>query len=492
MTLMAVTRRSPDPDQDRLIKERFFVAAREQMEVPDPCGILTIAAVADASGIAASTILDQLPERADTTPVRQYQRLVFIELLDRLASAPMEELRRWAITGLSRGEPLAAVAPSLVEMAVAGFVDDPSARYLMAAKARMDADGGIADAVTAAWDRFAVPVADLLELVAAAHGLVLGPGLSSEHLDDVVALTAVTAYLWRHSYPKEALDHEPESAVGMLFMDLFYPMLVPAQGGRDDSAGVRVALDRDSCRTGTRRVGRQATTVERAVSAGADLMMTLEDDEPVLPSGSSLCRRLGIGASTFQRLFGSADNFRREFVLWCHADEFPDMRESVANLFVYGGESTISVDWLVDWGVDFMGRFLSSVPENPPELVFFPWHDHPVVAGCLASEYLDAQQFFLPLANSLLQMVDSEVVAAACGMKPVDGGALEALSCRLVNRVLAVNIAGGFLPDLRANRSWPLGWDGTDRAAAAARGRELLPVRYFTAVLRAHSGPTTG
>ena len=58
----------------------------------------------------------------------------------------------------------------------------------------------------------------------------------------------------------------------------------------------------------------EPSVLDRALEAAADLVLTTTPPLPALPSSSAICADLGIGASTFYRIFDSVSAYREELM----------------------------------------------------------------------------------------------------------------------------------------------------------------------------------
>lgn len=465
-------------DRDEQLRRTVLETAAEMTELPHPCGSLTITTVARDAGIAASTILDQVPMgESSSTPVDEFRRLVHLEVLDRIAPSPTETIRARAVSGLLAREPIAELASELMAIVVDSFLADPGARFLIGVEPHARIDPEVADAADRAWRRVVTPAIDPILLSAASQGYAL-PGFGPDgeagatgdgvaRLEDAMIMTAVVAYLASHCLFDQTLPDDGTGLARTFFqawLDCLLaagPDLTPATPSVSGAQISPPAHGVDARVGGEGPLGRavaSSDTLARAVAVGADRVLSWTEDEPVLPSATSICRRLGIGASTFQRLFGSAAEFRQVFLEWHLSQPFDELRTDTVELYDTGISDEIDRKWVENWALDMLEAVMSLMPELQPEVVYIPWHEQPPVARALMHEFQSSIGHHLALATPLL----AELVP--------DDGSLGAAVRGAVSRIVITDYASGMLPKVRARRIWQCG-DGR-----AAEARVLFPV----------------
>ncbi len=221
------------PTDDAEMRLRFFRAAADGFRMPDPVGSLTIAAVANRSGIPGSTILDQIEIEADPDgPMVEFRRLVFHELIRRVKPAPVDDLQRIAVEALQKEASLPAIVAELVDAVADQFRDDPSSRFLLAAASRIPVDRDLSQITTEVWASLTEPVLRLIELVVAARGFGLVDGVGQAQLLELLAVAVADASVWdmvlgQEPVPLDGVADVPLSPPALLVWSTLEPLLVP-------------------------------------------------------------------------------------------------------------------------------------------------------------------------------------------------------------------------------------------------------------------------
>ena len=130
--------------------------------------------------------------------------------------------------------------------------------------------------------------------------------------------------------------------------------------------------------------------LNQAIDAAADLVLEQPIGLPPLPSSTSLCRTLGVGASTFHRLFGNTAQFHTEFLDWNNASAYDDHSLVLTDALTaakakdlprlhedfgfLGGTILATLYW-----TDFTAPAI-------PEAVLYPWLTNVSVQGPIAAE----------------------------------------------------------------------------------------------------------
>ncbi len=187
-------------------------------------------------------------------------------------------------------------------------------------------------------------------------------------------------------------------------------------------------------------------TLRRAVTAGADLVLEAPVALPPLPSSSSLCRALGVGASTFHRLFGNTEGFHQAFLeqYWSLRYDHDSSQMTEATAADVDRLPDIEDDFGFLAATIFAALYWGDLSEPTiPEAVLYPWLDNPVVSAAVVENTTKAVT------------VEAGGIARFGVLKGVSPETAEAVATPVVTTVAMSNLAVRLVTDTNGV-AWPV------------------------------------
>lgn len=312
-------------DRDSALRERLLQSALEGSGPPDPFAHIPMLTIAGHLGEAESSLLYQVDTSDGSDPLSAFRALAYVRTIERFRSSVGVGARGRVVESLVRGDALPEVLAQFFAALSEQFESDPSTRYLLGVVARFASVAGLEEAARQAWLELSSEVNDVVALVVAAHGQTLL--LDRAHMDELVAVSITGGWVQENlvsklDYERPVVDGGCFGASGLLFWAGLRAHLVPYS--KESQTDLGEDLMSKKLGKGPGRTDRRTELGLRALDAAVDLLLEGPATLPLSRSITQLCRAVGIGASTFYRLFADVEEFRQALVLFHINSEFND------------------------------------------------------------------------------------------------------------------------------------------------------------------------